>query len=83
MRTRQRLIEVLDSVNGLVVGFNDRTMAYFMSQWLKQGNSLWSGDVTPYYKDYITREVGSPHIRELLTEGLAILEADKLTGCRA
>lgn len=83
MRTRQRLIEVLDSVNENVVLFTE----FMCCDWLAE--VLRGNHHTEYWYNRSLAIVstvnyhGSTHIRELLTEGLAILEADKLTGCSA
>jgi hypothetical protein len=80
MRSRERLIEVLESVNGPVVGFDDRTAVFWMHRWLKYPAMKWAGDPTPHFQSYIDRQVGSTHIAELLSEGLAILHAQKIVG---
>ena len=81
MRTRQRLIEVLDSVNPQAVSWFTKSICADMSLLLR-GEFLWQGGVRLWLDTFKSR-LDSDHIRELLIEGLAILEADKLTGCAA
>ena len=82
MRSRERLIEVLDSVNCQVVTQYEWSTCMITASALKYNVTV---NVAAALRARLTSPlwIESPHIRELLTEGLAILEADKLTGCSA
>lgn len=80
MRTRQRLIEVLDSVNPQAVTWFTKSVCTDMALLLR-GEFFWRGGVSLWLETF-SPERDSAHIRELLMEGLALLEADKLTGCK-
>jgi hypothetical protein len=80
MRSRTRLIEVLDSVNPQAVSWFTKSICTDMALLLR-GEFFWQGGVR-IWLDTFQSNRDSDHIRELLQEGLAILEADRLTGCK-
>ena len=82
MRSRQRLIEVLNSVNRFAVTQDEWATALFIGATLKyRPNNLNECIATVRSRLISPLWIKSPHIRELLQEGLALLEADKLMGC--
>jgi hypothetical protein len=80
MRSRQRLIEVLNSVNRQAVHWSEFEACVQMRRRLQgqPGVFYFVNETLNHHPDF-----SSTHIRELLQEGLAILAADKLTGCSA
>lgn len=76
MRSRERLIEVLDSVNAVCPAekLACRCMAQILHHSLTDISVINIFMNDPHPND-------SPHIRELLQEGLQILATEKLTGC--
>lgn len=87
MRSRERLIEVLNSVNGWPVipsipGYCVDNIKFLLSNPEENEIQPWiAGDVLLALNNW--HDNWSPHIRELLSEGLQILAAEKLVGgCR-
>lgn len=72
MRSREKLIEVLGSVNPCAVFIRDAIFAELCALALKDGPE--PGTITTIA--HRLAETGSPHIRDLATEALHYLEKD-------